>query len=218
MGNREDILVILLSSININTLVYSRCTESVEWMNEWIPMILHSFLLAFGTWRACFSLLAVAAGDDMRKWGVLPVSHDDCTILIICDGKHSRGSPYNRKLLWLELKPWRMKGSLQFGDIRAPETQLSSSHLPCPKRSANYPSPSSVLWQDKVQWLEISPVVPDNWRQNGMYTQEWIYWLFSSASGNTTFGSFRKNIKIRIPICMGSIRNKILYEATGTGA
>ena len=153
-----------------------------EWMDWWIPMIPYSFLLAFGT------LLAVAVRYDLRKPGVLPVSHDDCTILIICDGECSRGSPYNRKLLWLGWKPWRLKGSSQFGDIRAPETQLSSSHFLCPKLSANYPSPSSVLWQDKVQWLEISLVVPDNWRQNGMYTKEWIYWLSSISSENTTFG------------------------------
>ena len=85
-----------------------------EWtndLNEWIPMILLFFLRAFGSWIAWFSLLDVAVGDDLRKPGVLPVSHEDWTILIICDGEHSKGSPYSRKPLWMGWKPWRRKGS-----------------------------------------------------------------------------------------------------------
>lgn len=33
-GDREGILFIFVSSININTIACDRCTESVEWMNE----------------------------------------------------------------------------------------------------------------------------------------------------------------------------------------
>lgn len=118
-------------------------------------MILHFFLRASGTWIAWFSLLDAAVGGDWRKPGVLPIGPEDCTILTICDSEHTKGSPYNRKLLWLGWKPWRRKGSSQLGDIWVPETQLSLSHFLCPKHSANHPFPDSVLWWDKVQWLRF---------------------------------------------------------------
>lgn len=120
-----------------------------------------SACLSAGSWYLNSLVLsqAVAMGDDLRKPGVLPVSHGDGMTLITCEGEgrerqslHQEAAmagSHGKLQTWEneELVPiWRQQKSRY-----AQETRLSRSHFPCPRPATNHPPPSSVLWEHAVQ-------------------------------------------------------------------
>lgn len=122
-----------------------------------------AFLSAsFWYWIAWFSFLVVVMGNDLRKAGDLPVSHDDYTILKTCDAEVLQKLSLQQESAVAGAKPleneellpiWRHQSSRN-----TQNSQFSSSHFPFPEYSADHPSPSSVLWEDEVQWLKVSLV------------------------------------------------------------
>lgn len=133
-GDREDTLLVCVSSININTMAYDRGPESAEWMNVWmdellnkcVPMILHAFPLALGTWIAWFSLRLLLWEMTWESQGSFLSVMVTAWLWSPVRVKDVRGSPYTRKLPWLgameSCKPGRMKSLSPFGGSRNPDT------------------------------------------------------------------------------------------------
>ena len=123
-----------------------------------------AFLSAsFWYWIAWFSFLAVVVGNDLRKAGDLPVSHDDSTILKTCDAEVLQKRSLQQESAVAGAKPleneellpiWRHQSSRNTHN-----SQLSSSYFPFPEYSADHPSPSCVVsrWSSVTRGFSCGP-------------------------------------------------------------